>query len=104
MAPYLKGFHLTLDSWRSKRAEDGWKFSRTEWLAIHTEGCEVIDSAKNEEAPDTVIPVVPFVDDLCTIEILLESSEPIKKLLRLGLTAWVAYGAGMLQVKILVVE
>ena len=26
MNPYLKGLHLTLDSWRLHRYRDGWKF------------------------------------------------------------------------------
>jgi hypothetical protein len=28
MVPYLKEIHLTLDSWREGRGEDGWKRSR----------------------------------------------------------------------------
>ena len=28
MVPYLKGIHLTLDSWRSKRNSDGWKIGQ----------------------------------------------------------------------------
>ena len=94
MAPYLKGFHLTLNSWRSKRAEDGWKYSRTEWLAIQTEGRELIDPEKNDEALDTVKPIVRFLDDLLAIEILLESPELVKQSVRLGNTSWVAYGTG----------
>jgi hypothetical protein len=25
MVPYLKGLHLTLETWQSKRDDDGWK-------------------------------------------------------------------------------
>lgn len=31
MVPFLKGLHLTLDSWRAGRKEDGWKVSQKEW-------------------------------------------------------------------------
>jgi hypothetical protein len=30
MNPYLKGIHLTLDSWRPWRREDGWKLTMAE--------------------------------------------------------------------------
>lgn len=29
MVPYLKGLHLTLDSWRPDRDEDGWRTTNT---------------------------------------------------------------------------
>ena len=54
----------------------------------------MIDPENNEKAPDTVKPVVRFVDDLLAIEILLEGSEPVKQSVRLGNTGWVVYGAG----------
>ena len=34
MSPYLKGVHLTLDSWRRGRNKDGWKKSRRELLKM----------------------------------------------------------------------
>ena len=30
--PYLKGIHLTLDSWRANRNADGWKMKPKEWI------------------------------------------------------------------------
>ena len=33
MAPYLKGVHQTLDSWRKSRTKDGWRLSHKEMLA-----------------------------------------------------------------------
>jgi hypothetical protein len=29
LVPYLKGIHLTLDSWRPNRDDDGWKITNT---------------------------------------------------------------------------
>eukprot|EP00957_Ditylum_brightwellii_P041855 3170093-Ditylum_brightwellii.AAC.1 len=33
LAPYLKGLHNTLESWRLTRDEDGWKYTFCELLA-----------------------------------------------------------------------
>ncbi len=36
---YLKGSHLTLDSWRSLRSEEAWKMSMSEiWCALQQQG------------------------------------------------------------------
>ena len=32
MIPFLKGIHLTLDSWRPNQKDDGWKMSNKEWM------------------------------------------------------------------------
>jgi hypothetical protein len=32
--PYMKGMHLTIDSWRSGRAEDGFKMTAKEIQAL----------------------------------------------------------------------
>jgi hypothetical protein len=44
MVPYLKGVHLTLDSWREGRREDGWKRSQKEMDLLR----------KNSDVPDEV--------------------------------------------------
>jgi hypothetical protein len=31
LCPYLKRYHLSLDSWRANRKEDGWRMSSKEW-------------------------------------------------------------------------
>jgi hypothetical protein len=38
LVPYLKGIHLTLDSWRSGRNEDGWKRSRADMEQLRRHG------------------------------------------------------------------
>jgi hypothetical protein len=45
MVPYLKGLHLTLDSWRSGRDEGGWKLGKVEY------GEELDDSQMAELVP-----------------------------------------------------
>lgn len=55
MVPYLKGIHLTLDSWRPNRDEDGWKLSHPEL------GSSWLPSGM---APITVNPVPQLCDDV----------------------------------------
>ena len=59
--PYLKGYHLTLDSWRPYRAADGWKITGAELQAImEDDEVEILDT----EAPATVSAVPRFESDL----------------------------------------
>jgi hypothetical protein len=61
LVPYLKGVHLTLDSWREWRKEDGWKMTLKEMRAYQIEkGWEEIEPANQSEAkkpPKRVKPV-----------------------------------------------
>jgi hypothetical protein len=54
MMPYLIGFHMTIDSWRPNRREDGWRFSMSELKfqarAMEEDG-EDIDASEYPEAP-----------------------------------------------------
>jgi hypothetical protein len=36
LVPYLKGVHLTLDSWRANRGDDGWPIDDDEWRLSNT--------------------------------------------------------------------
>ena len=40
MTPFLKGFYLTLNSWRPKRDSDDWKLSDKSWLKWLVSRCE----------------------------------------------------------------
>jgi hypothetical protein len=59
MTPYLKGIHLTLDSWREHRDHDGWKipFSLREKL-------EVKEDVKQGGLPLLVKGVAQIMDDI----------------------------------------
>ena len=71
VAPYLKGYHLTLDGWRPYRSSDGWKLTGAELRAIMEDG----DGATWEDldAPPLVAAVPRFEFDL---EALVELTEP----------------------------
>jgi hypothetical protein len=47
MIPYLKGLHLTIDSWRPHRDEDGWRLTG-EYR------CRVEDGVDDKVAPALV--------------------------------------------------
>ena len=60
--PFLKGFHLTLDSWRPNRKENGWKMNPGEWAAYlcgidDPELREYLSHLGNLGHPDRVKPV-----------------------------------------------
>jgi hypothetical protein len=68
MIPYLKGLHLTIDSWRPNRDEDGWRV---------TSGYEpkVDEGVNTLDAPPFVKAVPRLRDDLQALEELTETNE-----------------------------
>jgi hypothetical protein len=106
ITPYLKGFHLSEDRWRSGRNAEG-------WLELAAEAAELDDELENEDedwglgkeetieipseprAPDVVIPV-PCLQD--NVEVLLQFFAPVslvQLIVRPVMGAcYVAYGAG----------
>jgi hypothetical protein len=58
LVPYLEGIHLTLDSWRSDRNEDGWKRTRADMEHLRRNGCpEETMKSLSDEAPRLVMHV-----------------------------------------------
>jgi hypothetical protein len=106
ITPYLKGFHLSEDRWRSGRNAEG-------WMEVASEAAELDDEIENEDeewglgedetvempleprAPDVVIPVPRLQDD---VEVLLQffaPVSPVQLIVRPVMGAcYVAYGAG----------
>jgi hypothetical protein len=98
--PYIKGLHLTVDSWRPGRAEDGFKWTTKERRQMLLHGLEegslpcrrefegedvqgTMDQTRMDEgAPDTVTPVDRYVRDLVCLRELTSSAEPPKQLYR----------------------
>jgi hypothetical protein len=52
MVPYLKGIHLSLDSWRANRDEDGWRITNTVEPRVEIMGKEKTQS-EHACCPDT---------------------------------------------------
>ena len=98
--PFLKGLHLSIDSWRPMRDDDGWKFSHKEarvWLEHKLgEGIteEAIYELLNSGAPGTVQPVERFFDDLDFLTQFFSSKSPPKVMVRATCLHLVVYGFG----------
>jgi hypothetical protein len=98
--PYIKGLHLTVDSWRPERAEDGFKWMAKERHQMQFHGMEeggllcqrefkdeeVLGTMHNtgsaDEAPETVIPVERYFCNLACLQDLTSSAKPPKQLYR----------------------
>jgi hypothetical protein len=93
--PYLKGIHLTLDSWRSGRKEDGCKRSRAdmEQLRCHGDPEEAM-KVTSEEAPALVIPVPHLEQDLKALMTLPDPLVPPERAVRSKHLLQVCYGFG----------
>eukprot|EP00980_Cylindrotheca_fusiformis_P021722 scaffold8546_cov73-Cylindrotheca_fusiformis.AAC.5 len=87
MTPYLKGIHLTIDSWRANCDQAGWKMSPKEWC-IFLEGIkdsemrENLADLGNAKAPAVVWPVPRLKDDLEALENLFSSPTPTRVCVR----------------------
>jgi hypothetical protein len=100
LVPFLKGLHLTIDSWRPLRKDDGWKFSHKEiraWLEhqvgdglTHDEVYELL----NVGAPAEVVPVQRFLEDLDFLSQFFETESPPRVLVRSRLLYLIKYGFG----------
>ena len=85
--PFLKGFYLTLNSWRDKRKDDGWKVSDNTWLRLvmnrHDRGLmsdieldQALDPSDAASAPRTVQVCNRFPLDLSTLSRFFELPDP----------------------------
>ena len=100
LVPFLKGLHLTIDSWRPLRNEDGWKLSHKEigaWLEHKADdgvGQDEIYDLLNVGAPLEVTPVPRFFDDLTFLSQFFASDSPPRVMVRSRLLVMVVYGFG----------
>ena len=79
--PFLKGFHLTLDSWRPNRKDNGWKMTPAEWacylnsISDENERNQLADLG-NLGHPDRVKPVPRFESDLKALKLFFAKDTP----------------------------
>jgi hypothetical protein len=94
IVPYLKGIHLTLDSWRPWRKPDGWKMNAQEIQeALNDDGFPV-DESFPTAAPSYVTPVPELHRDIMALQTLFQQDLPPKRLIRPSHTAIAVYGFG----------
>ena len=92
LAPYLKGFHLTLDGWRADRDKEGWKDMNWERMLEHwVEKGDIMEKEredlllKKEEgiAPKRV-PIMPrLVTDVEAMSKFFKGDKPLMTPVRL---------------------
>ena len=96
IAPFLKGFYLTLNSWRAGRSAEGWKLSARDyeyWMtSMQREG--VTPENEEEEVPTIVRAVPCFFQHLSAINELLSSEMPTLKLIRGSAISEIGYVFG----------
>lgn len=95
MNPYLKGIHLTLDSWRPWRKDDGWRMTLAE-IKEATSGDEntAFGGGGGEKAPKSVQCVPRFYNDVKALERLFSTPSPPKRPMRLRTNAVAIYQFG----------
>lgn len=104
LKPYLKGFYLTMNSWRYDREGDGWKKVKKSWEDLAEEywnNGELWEEALEEKrsqapssAPERVIGVSRFREDVKFLSLVFKSKEPKLRLVRGSAIASVVYGFG----------
>jgi hypothetical protein len=92
MVPFLKGVHLTLDSWRPGRDADGWRFTLAQ-LRSHEDDADGTYTYSTH-APEFVTPSYRLEDDINTLQRMTASASPPRRFVRSRLILSVCYGFG----------
>jgi hypothetical protein len=94
MAPYMIGFHMTIDSWRKGRDAEGWRSNdEVYWLAAE-DGGEWGGAPSDGSMPTTVKAVPRFRSDVEALMALSESDEPPLRRVRCHKKCTAYYGFG----------
>ncbi len=101
MFPFLKGFYLTMNSWRPMRDDNGWKMSKRAHDAFVEASGKKVDASEydyfadqNSEAPSRVTACALLRDHITTLMELFESETPSLRLIRGSLIYQVLYVFG----------
>jgi hypothetical protein len=92
--PYLKGIHLTLDSWRPWRKDDGWRMTLAEMRAVLQDNPDFDSVGTGEKAPALVHPVPRLQFDIEALLQLFSSESPPRRHMRLSSSAVAVYQFG----------
>jgi hypothetical protein len=94
--PYRIGFHMTIDSWRPNRKEDGWCYTAAEMRlrADATDELENDDYYDHYDAPVTVKAVPRFVWDIKALAELMSGDQPLLRRVRVRRSMKAYYGFG----------
>ncbi len=89
LVPFLKGIHLTVDSWRGNRDSDGWRLSGE--LAAHV---GISEPLPYDGHPEKVQGVPRLSSDLTSLLALFQALRPPRRILRSSRVLTVFYGCG----------
>ena len=92
LVPFMKGLHLTIDSWRPMRDPDGWKLSRDEWESYLQ--CKGLNSPDDSPHPESVQAASRLYNDLRAFKNFFSHSEPPEVQMRVSKMLAVVYGFG----------
>jgi len=96
ITPYIKGLHLTIDSWRVGRDSEGWKLPSSALTEIWDDSVTNPLPGRGEDAlaPETVIAVPRLQDDLLALTQLLSAEVPPQRIIRSRAVVSAGYGFG----------
>ena len=105
MTPFLKGFYLTLNSWRPKRDSHDWKMTDKTWMKCLVAQLEkgtitesdfqnMVNGQVQADCPTTVTASVRFSSDVRALSSLFASADPPNVNLRSSDVVSVIYGFG----------
>lgn len=103
MRPYLKGFYLSLNSWRFDRDDGGWRLGKRHWEEVAEElwGDEQYwEDAKRENKyeeevnPKSVCMVPQMITDVHFLRDMFANEQPTRRLIRGRKIAGIIYGFG----------
>jgi hypothetical protein len=93
LVPYLKGMHLSLDSWRPWRKEDGWKLTQAE-ISYAMSELEPGQLPTDQSAPPQVRWVPRLQEDVKALQALTSTDQPPKRSVRPNQGVSVVYAFG----------
>jgi len=93
ITPFLKGMHMTLDSWRGGRTPEGWK--RGEVGDLDWEDCNDMGVQNDARSPPEYVEVVPrLISDIASLTHIMQAECPPRRLVRSLRIAVAIYGFG----------
>ena len=93
LTPFLKGIHLTLETWRGGRDTEGWKYGREDWVQLlsHADDEDFVDwkdlradrvTSNRDEAPARVVASGRLQRDLEQLITFFKLPKPPLRLIR----------------------
>ncbi|KAI2505417.1 hypothetical protein MHU86_9030 [Fragilaria crotonensis] len=93
VTPFLKGFYLTLNSWRPQRDQDDWKMSDKRWEA-EGDGAQEVEISQDANVPAEVLGSTRLGSDVAALAAIFSPEVVPRVSLRSKKLVTVVYGFG----------